>query len=196
MEFSMSHKLPPVLDASSVVVVVGPPNAGKGTQVSLLAERLEAAHFSVGDLLREENKAHIMDTINTGALAPSDHIRQLLKEAIEAVPKDQIIVFDGAKKLAEAKWLLEFLPSIGRRLDHVVSLKVSEGEARRRSAKRSALLGRPDDAAHTQDVRWQHYTEDVLPALELYRSKNLLLEVDAVGTPDEVVRRVAAALGL
>jgi adenylate kinase family enzyme len=107
-----------------------------------------------------------------------------------------MIVFDGAKKLAEAKWLLDFLPSIGRRLDHVISLVITEEESRRRSALRSALHGRPDDADDVQAVRWEKYYEEVLPALELYRSRNLLIEVSAMGTKEEVAGRVREALGI
>jgi adenylate kinase len=177
-------------------VVVGPPNAGKGTQVKLLGEHLKAVHFSVGDLLRAEAKSHILVHMNSGALAPSDHVRQLLQTAIEEVPTDKMIVFDGAKKLAEAQWLLEYLPSIGRRLDHVISLVITEEESRRRSARRSELLGRPDDAHHIQDVRWEKYYMDVQPALDLYRSRNLLIEVPALGTPEEVATRVREALGI
>jgi adenylate kinase len=137
-----------------------------------------------------------MSEINTGLLAPEDHVRHLLKVAIEGVPLDQMIVFDGAKKLGEAKWLLEMLPTIGRRLDHVISLKITEDESRSRSAKRSELHGRPDDEAHVQDVRWERYNEDVIPSLELYRSRGYLIEIDAVGTRDEVAARVRHSLGL
>jgi adenylate kinase len=184
------------IDPTSVVIVVGPPNAGKGTQSALLAERLGAVHFSTGDLLRAENQPDVMDKVNGGALAPSDYIRGLIKHAIERVDLSTPIVLDGAKKLAEAQWLVDYLPSAGRHVDHVISLKITENESRRRSAKRADTHGRPDDAQHVQDVRWEHYKQDVLPTLEFYRGQGLLLEVDALGTRDDVADRVVQALGL
>jgi adenylate kinase len=183
-------------DPTSVIVVVGPPNAGKGTQSSMLAEHLQAVHFSTGDLLRAENRPDIMDPVNGGALAPSEYIRALIKRAIDEVPRDQVIVLDGAKKLAEAQWLLEYLPTIGRHVDHVISLQITEDESRRRSAMRASTHGRADDAEHVQDVRWERYKEDVTQTLDFYRDKGLLLEVDAVGEPQQVTARVMAALGL
>ncbi len=178
-----------MLDTTGLVIVmVGPPNAGKGTQVELLAEHLQAVHFSVGDLLRTENNPDIMGYLNEGGLVPSDHIRELLLQAISNVPLEQPIVFDGAKKLAEAQWLVDFLPTVGRRLERVISLVLDEAEARKRSAKRAS--GRPDDAPELQGKRWRMYHEGVVPALDFYRSRGLLVEVDALGSVDEVAERV------
>ncbi len=175
-----------------VIVVVGPPNAGKGTQVGLLAKRLGAVHFSAGDLIRRENDPRIMAIHDRGELIASEDIQRLVGAAIKAVPLEQPVVFDGAKKLAEAEWLMDFLPQLGRRLNRVVSLVLDENEARRRSEARDG--GRADDAAEVQGERWRLYRRDVTPAIDLYRRHNLLVEVDAAGTREQVAERVWRAL--
>ena len=37
-----------------IIIFLGPPGAGKGTQAILLAKKLKLSHFSIGQLLRIE----------------------------------------------------------------------------------------------------------------------------------------------
>ncbi len=175
-----------------VIVVVGPPNSGKGTQTRMLAEHFGAVYFSVGDLIRTENDPRIMAVHDSGALISSDDVRRLLKTKLESIPVEQTIVFDGAKKLEEARWLVDVLPGMGRYLERVVLLHISEQESRNRSSDR----GRADDAHHLQDERWRFYYKDVVPAIKFYSELGVLLEVDAEGTTQEVADRVWEALGI
>jgi adenylate kinase len=174
-----------------VFVIMGAPNAGKGTQGKLLGERLGAVYFSTGDLMRAENRPDIMSVTNEGALAPPDYIRDLIASALKETPKDKPIVIDGAKMLPEAKWLVDYLPTLGRLLNGVVLIQISEEESRKRSLARPH--GRADDREHVQDVRWQRFKDDVIPTIEFYRGLGLLSEVDGVGGPAEVAERIWAA---
>jgi adenylate kinase len=178
----------------AVFVVMGPPNAGKGTQTRLLGEHLRAVHFSTGELMRKENDPKIMQLTNTGALAPNDYIRDMVAREIRRAPHDKPIVIDGAKMLPEAKWLVDFLPTVGRSLSRVVLIRLTEDASRARSASRGH--GREDDAEHVQDVRWERFRRDVTPTIEFYRGLGVLEEVDGSGTQGEVAFAIRGALGV
>lgn len=178
----------------AVFVVMGPPNAGKGTQTRLLGEYLGAHYFSTGELMRRENNPEIMAVTNVGNLAPSDYIREMVARELKAAPLGKPVVIDGAKMLPEAKWLVDFLPALGRKINKVVMIRLSEEESRARSQARDH--GREDDAEHVQDVRWQRFREDVIPTVEFYKSLGLLVEVDGLGTREQVAQEIQRVLGV
>jgi len=60
---------------------------------------------------------------------------------------------------------------------------------------RSALVQRPDDTESVIRDRLSVYAEQTLPIADLYRSRGLLTEIEAIGTPDEVAERLSAAVG-
>mmetsp|Transcript_21329 Transcript_21329/g.43991 ORF Transcript_21329/g.43991 Transcript_21329/m.43991 type:complete len:233 (+) Transcript_21329:126-824(+) len=83
-------------EPSRVVFVLGGPGAGKGTQCQLLSEKLNWAHLSAGDLLREERKkdgSELADVINAnisaGKIVPSEITVQLIKNAMEQLRKEK-----------------------------------------------------------------------------------------------------------
>ena len=48
-----------------VLIFLGPPGSGKGTQAEILTKKLNFAHLSIGDLLRE----NIVNNTDLGKLA-------------------------------------------------------------------------------------------------------------------------------
>ncbi len=63
---------------ATFIVLLGPPGAGKGTQAEVLAEKLDLAHISSGDLFREnlKNQTELgkmaQGYMNRGELVPDD----------------------------------------------------------------------------------------------------------------------------
>lgn len=63
-----------------------------------------------------------------------------------------------------------------------------------RLLKRAELEGRADDNAETIRNRMVIYTEATDPLLATYRERGLLVEVDGIGSIDEVAGRITTAL--
>lgn len=174
-----------------VIILMGPPGAGKGTQSRILAEKMGAVHLSSGDILRGTRDEKLKAIMVSGGLVPSEDVCRVVGEAIDEVPKSQPIVLDAfTRMLPEAKWLQKHLAKIGRRTEAVVLLKVNEEEA----VKRNSLRHREDDDAKAQAERWRLYNQETAPVFEFYKELGILKEVDGVGTVEEVAERIQAAL--
>ena len=125
-----------------VVILLGPPGAGKGTQAKRLASARGYQHVSTGDLLREavrmgtplgkKSKA-IMDA---GGLVPDELVSQMVSEKFASGSPDSGIILDGyPRNLSQA----EFLDGVADGVDPLaVSIEVGEEEiVKRLSGRRS-----------------------------------------------------------
>jgi hypothetical protein len=89
--------LEPKPTAEQVIFVLGGPGSGKGTQCALLAERHAFAHFSAGDLLREEvasGSEHgqmIQALMTEGKIVPAQVTIDLLSKAMGTRPGPYLI---------------------------------------------------------------------------------------------------------
>ena len=183
------------------IVLVGPPGSGKGTQASRLVEYLRIPHMSTGVILRvakQENTpvaSQIAECIDQGQLVNDDLIMQLVDERLRKADCRHGCLFDGVPRtLNQAERLEEMLARSGVGLSDVIALEVPRAELVRRLTGRSGIEGRADDTPATIEARMEVYDRQTAPLLELYRKKGLLRTIDAMGTPDEVFRRIRASL--
>lgn len=171
------------------VILMGPPGAGKGVQSELLAEAWSAIHLSSGKLLRQAADPRVVAIMNEGLAVPSADFEAIMHQVVLALPKDRSVVFDGVTiRPREVPWMLDLLHDGGRRLDHVILLKVDEHITNDRANER----GRHDDAKQVE--RWRRYREETLQSIELYRQLGLVIEVDGTGTIAEVAARIQTVL--
>ena len=82
----------------------------------------------------------------------------------------------------------------GHRLDAAVALTVDEDEIVQRLLQRAAVEGRADDTEDVIRRRQEVYAEQTAPLIEVYRARDILVEVDGLGEVDEVTARVFDAL--
>ncbi len=96
-----------------ILVFLGAPGAGKGTQAKKLAQDMNLKHISTGDMLREEIKKETSlgkrakEYMDRGELVPDELIIAMIEQAL---PKDSGIVLDGfPRTVAQAQALDEML---------------------------------------------------------------------------------------
>jgi adenylate kinase len=177
--------------AETLIVLLGPTGAGKTVQAKILASTGRWVHISTGDLLRRSPDPELQTIIDSGQLAPSSAVEQLLEEALEEIPSGQRIILDGfPRMLDEAEWLDGLLQKLQRPLTKVLLLEVDAEESRRRLEAR----GRADDAPDALARKWDEYRRDTLPVLDRYRQRGLLTSIDGMGNVEEVAGRVQQAL--
>jgi adenylate kinase len=118
-----------------VVVLLGAPGAGKGTQAQILSERLGLAHVATGDLFR----AAVRDQtplgvtakgfMDRGELVPDAVTIEMLLERLAKPDAAAGILLDGfPRNTAQAKVLDEALADKGGRVDIAPLIEVPEPE--------------------------------------------------------------------
>jgi adenylate kinase len=185
-----------------VVIMLGPPGVGKGTQSKLLASRKGFKHLSTGDAFRSaiQNKTDLgkkVDSIlKAGQLVPDD-LTCALVESVLGSPdyKGKGVILDGFPRTAyQAECFDEILRKLGAQVDHVVNIEVDREEIVQRLVKRGQETGRADDTREVIVTRFQVYEEQTAPLISYYGKRKLLRVVNGMGTLEEVFGRIESAI--
>lgn len=116
-----------------IVVLMGPPGAGKGTQAARLAERLAVAHVASGDLFREAVAAgtplgiQAQTYMDRGELVPDDVVVQMVLERLARPDCRRGVILDGfPRTAAQAEALAAALAVQGRRVEAALLIEVPD----------------------------------------------------------------------
>ena len=111
------------------LILLGAPGAGKGTQAELLIEKLAIPSISTGNMLREAMKKdtdlgkQVKTYMDGGMLVPDELILGIVAERVAQPDCANGFILDGVPRtLAQA----EALDAKGIRIDHVVSIEISD----------------------------------------------------------------------
>ncbi|NTW22824.1 nucleoside monophosphate kinase [Candidatus Falkowbacteria bacterium] len=131
-------------------IVFGPPGSGKGTQVKLLAERLNLPAISTGDLLRTEIDRgtpiglSVKALLAKGRLVSDEIVGELLLKRLRRKDTAAGVIFDGyPRRLSQQEFLLGHL-STKKPEPSIVPLLIDvsdEEVVRRISGRRACLCG-------------------------------------------------------
>lgn len=175
------------------IVLVGPPGAGKGTQGERIAAQLNVPRIVVGELLRDHIASgtplgeRARAYVERGALVPDDLVAGIVEQALG--PHAGGFVLDGfPRRLDQARMLDRFLRTRAAELDVVLHFDVPDAELGSRLAARD----RADDGAEVVAARIAEFRAAEEALLEHYRGR--VVELDAVGSVDEVFDRVLVGL--
>lgn len=184
-----------------LVVFVGPPGAGKGTQAKRLVSSLELLHLSTGEILRGAVDAGTRlgelarGYINQGLLVPDKIVVDLICSRLTREECDHGCLLDGfPRTLPQARALDQMLAEQDRRVDLVLAMKVDRDELLRRLIGRADTEGRQDDTPDTIRHRLAIYDELTSPLIEHYKRQGVVREIEAMGTTDEVFDRILQAV--
>ena len=116
-----------------LLILLGPPGAGKGTQAQMLMSKYGLVQLSTGDMLRAAVRAdseigRTADAImKSGQLVPDEMVTELIARRLDFEAHAPGFIFDGYPRTqAQAESLDALLESRGFALDHVIELTVDE----------------------------------------------------------------------
>lgn len=125
------------------VILIGPPGAGKGTQATLLQDRLRLPHISSGDLLRAavkrktETGLQAKQYMDRGELVPDGIVVRVIEERVRQRDCSDGFIIDGfPRNVAQAEVLRPMLGALDKTVDHVVSITLPREEIIKRLSGR------------------------------------------------------------
>jgi adenylate kinase len=196
-----------------VLILLGPPGVGKGTQAVRLAEELAGIHVSTGDLLRAARRdgtplgLRAQRYMDAGELVPDHLILDLVRERLADVPAGAHVLFDGfPRTIAQAEGLDGVLEQGGRRVDLVVLFEAPDDTiVKRLGGRRSCpqcgavynvhfnapiVEGRCDRCGSPLEQRADDQPSTIQRRLEVYRDQTapLIAFYEKTGAPFERIR--------
>ncbi len=197
-----------------IILLLGAPGAGKGTQAKILTEKYDLAHLSTGDVFRYhiKNETEIGKVakgyIEKGTLVPDEVTCAIVKESLPLYQNRKGIILDGfPRNIVQAKALDAFC-----KLDCVLNIAVSEDLLLERICGRrvckdcgashhikylqgkatcqycnGVLYQRQDDSVETAKERFAVYSQQTKPLIQFYKEKGILHTVDGNKEQDAVL---------
>src|SRR3989338_4974747 len=116
-----------------IIVLLGPPGSGKGTQAKLLADKLGLPNVSLGDMLREEVRKkneiglRAKEFIDAGKLAPNEITIELTRQRLSQPDCQAGCILDGFPRSAiQAEAFDKMLKNMGRELGKLIYFQIDE----------------------------------------------------------------------
>ena len=179
-----------------IIILLGPPGSGKGTQASFIQNKLSIPHLSTGDILRQSvnNKTELGEIVKNimakGELVSDDLVLKIIKERISKNDCDKGFILDGyPRNITQAESLKEVLKDINLNIDRIVFLdvdfKVLQSRIETRSKENNGEI-RTDDTSEVLIKRLDEYKLQTAPLAEYYGEDKKFKKINGMKTISEV----------
>jgi adenylate kinase len=204
---------------SKIIVLMGAPGAGKGTQARLIQERLGVPQISTGDMLRALREAEdIHSTQASGMLVSDDVVIGVVRERTARDDCRNGYILDGfPRTLTQAKMLEDIVVEQRKDIVAIVVDVPVDVLAKRITGRRICpvcgeiyniyfkppktdetcdlhpgvkLMIRPDDSEEKIRVRYQTYETETARLIDYYENSNRLYRVDGEQATERIYREI------
>ena len=182
------------------IVLMGPPGAGKGTQAAVVAKELNIPHISTGEIFRAnvgagtELGVEAKKYMDKGEYVPDSVTNAMVADRLAQPDTENGFLLDGYPRTLEQVGELDvILVGLGTPRDKVVEITANTEEVIARLLNRAKLEGRADDTEEVIRRRMEVYAEQTEPLTAVYREEGKLIQVDGMGSVEDVTARLLSA---
>ena len=183
------------------LIILGPPGAGKGTQAARIAESFGIPAISTGDIFRANIKdetplgLQVKEVLASGGYVTDEITNAIVRDRLFEDDAEKGFLLDGyPRTAAQVDALDAILAEHDHTLEVVLELTVDEDAVVARLLKRAEIEGRDDDSETVIRERQAIYRRETAPLTDIYSERGLLVQVDGMGSVDEVFTRISSAL--
>lgn len=206
-----------------IIVFIGPPGSGKGTQSLLISKKLGIPHLSTGEILRLKSQSgtdegnEVKKMMESGDLVPSDMVNQCVLEYLQSHEGDCIL--DGyPRNLDQAKFLRKHVSQNIKvfyfDISHDVLVQRITGRYSCKNCgeiynkfftflknpdqcdicKSKEFVQRSDDNTESITKRLKVYKDETVPVVDYYKKQGLLTVLDATRFVDRITEELLLIL--
>ena len=182
-----------------VIIFIGPPGCGKGTQANILKESIlpDLNILTVSSLLKEKSQDEsilgkdIKNKMDNGDLIEDTIVISVLKEKVNTLSNEQILIDGFPRSSIQADSLLEIFENKDL---SIINFDVDDEQLLQRIKKRSMEESRADDSFF--EKRLQIYKKSQLEILNSLKKKYSVNDIKANDEISSVTTKIGDKLGL
>ena len=179
-----------------IIILLGPPGSGKGTQANFIQNKLSIPHLSTGDILRQSVKNEtdlgnkVKNIMAKGELVSDDLVLDVIKERVSQSDCNLGFILDGyPRNITQAESLNIVLKDIDRNIDRIlfldVDFEVLESRIESRT-KENNEEKRADDTSEVLIKRLEEYKIQTAPLGEYYSNNKKFKKINGMKSISEV----------
>ena len=179
-----------------IIILLGPPGSGKGTQANFIQNKLSIPHLSTGDILRQSVKNEtdlgnkVKNIMAKGELVSDDLVLDVIKERVSQSDCNLGFILDGyPRNITQAESLNIVLKDIDRNIDRIlfldVDFEVLESRIESRT-KENNEEKRADDTSEVLIKRLDEYKSQTAPLGEYYSNDKKFKKINGMNSISQV----------
>jgi adenylate kinase len=180
-----------------VFSIIGGSGSGKDTQAAFLAEKYNIPHISMGQIMRDGERAghplaiEAQKFANMGRWVPDEITSALLQEFLEKNAKEGFVLTGYPRPVEQIRSFDRILHEMGLKLTAVIHIDVADEVLLARMRKQVEDMKKTGDTRSdvSEDAmlgRLKAYHETIEPLLAEYIQRNILINIDGAPSIEEV----------
>ena len=182
-----------------VIVFIGPPGCGKGTQANILKDTIlpDLNILTVSSLLKEKSQdqsvlgKEIKNKMDNGDLIEDTVVISVLKEKVNTLTNEQILIDGFPRSSIQAESLVEIFVN---EVLSIINFEVDDDQLLQRIKKRSLEESRADDSFF--EKRLQIYKKSHQEILNSLKKNYQVTDIQANDEISTVSTKIVEKLGL